>query len=199
MSNCSACSAVTSVLRDPYVLSSSVALSYLLLYTGYDKAEQAIVPSLWVDLFLVRKGWDWTLKELNKAISLSGLTCMLMAFLPEFEPIQRDLLWISMNKLWIHSLYSYYKFYDLSLVKVWKDKAIKTLSVVLGAAGQLALSLGYWGQITPSSLLLSATTLGIGHFWTMEVDYKYKLQVRPYAYLPFPLGGYALYKYFTPK
>ena len=42
-----------------------------------------------------------------------------------------------------------------------------------------------------------AVVFSIGHFWTMEVDFKYKLQVRPYAYLPFPLALLVLYYLFT--
>ena len=104
-----------------------------------------------------------------------------------------------MNMLWVHSVYSLYKFYKFDPRKILSDKWMKQLSVGLGIAGQAALSLGYFGYIDYNALLLSATTLSIAHFWTMEVDYKYKLQVRPYAYLPFPLAGYALYNYFTKK
>lgn len=192
--SCSMCG----VWSNPYVVSGAVTFSYLAFYTAYDKTEQRIIPSLFVDLMLIRKGWDWTLKELNKAISLSGMTLMLMSFLPEMKSSQKDLLWISMNMLWGHSVYSFYKFYQFDPRKVMSDKWIKTLSVWLGSAGQLALAAGYWGQISPSALVASATTLSIAHFWTMEVDYKYKLQVRPYAYLPFPLAAWALYKYFIP-
>ena len=180
------------------MVSGAVTFSYLAFYTAYDKAESRFIPSLLLDLVLVRKGWDWTLKELNKAISLSGMTVMLMSFLPDTQH-PRDLLWISMNMLWGHSVYSFYKFYQCDLRKVLADKWIKTLSVCLGAAGQLALAAGYWGQIDTNALVLSTTTLSIAHFWTMEVDYKYKLQVRPYAYLPFPLAAWALYRYFTHK
>lgn len=194
--NCACVELVKAGLKDPYVLSTAVTASYLVLYTGYDKVSATLVPSNWLDLVLLRRGTDWTLKELNKAVSLSGLTCMLLSFLPELQPMSNDLLWISMNYLWVHSLYSMYSFYDCNPLKVLKDKSIKQLSVALGTAGQIALSLGYWGKITSGALVLSATTLGIGHFWTMEVDYKYKLQVRPYAYLPFPLAGWAVYRFF---
>lgn len=64
--------------------------------------------------------------------------------------------------------------------------------MITGIAGQIALSLGYFNIIDYSTLLISATVLGIVHFWTMEVDFKYKLQVRPFAYLPFPLAALAL-------
>lgn len=92
-----------------------------------------------------------------------------------------------------------YKWYGFNPSKIWKDKTIKQLSIVLGSAGQLALSAGYWGFISEPMLVLTSAVLGIGHFWTMEIDYKYVLQVRPYAYLPFPLAIASLYLYFKNK
>jgi hypothetical protein len=46
-------------------------------------------------------------------------------------------------------------------------------------------------------LALSTTVLGMAHFYTMEIDYKYVLQVRPYALLPFPLAAAVLYRWAT--
>lgn len=182
-------------LRNPYVISGGVTVAYLAFYTAYDKTEKRLIPSLFLDVFTFKRGSDWTLKEWNKAISLSGMTTMLLSFLPEAKDMSNDLLWISMNMLWAHSIYSYYKWYSFNPMKVLSDKWIKQVSVLLGSLGQLALAAGYWGEINYKTLLLSATTLSIGHFWTMEVDYKYNLQVRPFAYLPFPLAGWAVYKH----
>lgn len=179
--------------HNPFFISSSITASYFLFYTAYDKSKKKLVFSNLVDLFFFRKGLDWTLVELNKALSLSGLTTMLISFLPNVEKKNKDsLLWISMNLLWAHSVYSFYKFYSFNPKRLLKEKTIKRLSVAFGSLGQLILSLGYFGQISYLNLILSATTLGIAHFWTMEVDYKYKLQVRPYAYIPFPLAGLAI-------
>ena len=72
-------------------------------------------------------------------------------------------------------------------------------SVIMGVAGQLALSAGYWGYISEAQLVAASVILGVGHFYTMELDYKYVLQVRPYAYLPFPLSVATLYSYFFGK
>lgn len=181
---------------NPYAISGAVTLSYFAFYTAYDKQKKTLVASNLYDLVTLNRGVDWTLVEINKSISLSGLTTMLIAFFPQLKKEKTQLLWISMNLLWAHSIYSFYKFYGYSLQKVLSDKAIKRLSVLLGFAGQIALSAGYWGYISADALLLSAVGLGISHFWTMEVDYKYILQVRPYAYLPFPLSMAAIYYYF---
>jgi hypothetical protein len=135
---------------------------------------------------------DWTLVEINKAISLSAITTMLLSFLPDFQQQSEGLLCTSMVMLWTHSIYSMYKFYGFQLSKVLNDKTIKKISIALGVGGQLAISAGFMKKISSEALVLSATLLGVGHFWTMEVDYKYKLQVRPYAYFPFVLAIPAL-------
>ena len=187
------------IIENPLAFSGAVTTSYFLFYTAYDKTKKTLVIGNLQDLVLARRGWDWTLVELNKAISLSGLTIMLTSFLPQFAKKSKDLLWISMNMLWAHSIYSMYKFYQFDIRKVIADKWMKRLSILLGVGGQAVLSLGYWGFIDYNTLLLSASTLSIAHFWTMEVDFKYQLQVRPYAYLPFPLAAYTLYNYFAKK
>lgn len=190
---------VSGCCNNPYALAGGVTASYLMFYTAYDKATKTLVPKNLVDLVLCRRGLDWTLVELNKAISLSGMTVMLMSFMPQLKSKSKELLFIAMNMLWGHSVYSFYKFYSFNPLQVIRDKWIKQLSIVLGMAGSVAISAGYWGYISCTNLLLSGTFFGIAHFWTMEVDFKYKLQVRPYAYLPFPMALYNLYNYFVGK
>lgn len=188
-------SAMHSVLfRNPYVFSGAVVTSYFAFYTAYDKKRKELVLSNLLDLALVRRGLDWTLVETNKSISLSGLTIMLTSFMREFDHVKKELLWVSMNFLWCHSIYSFYKFYQLSPREILSDKVMKRISIACGSAAQVALSLGYWEQFSEVALALSATVFGVAHFWTMEVDYKYALQVRPYAYLPFPLAAYVLWQ-----
>jgi hypothetical protein len=184
----------------PVAYSTSITAAYFLFYTAYDKTTQKLSLKLLLDVVLFRKGTEFSLKEINKVISLAGITGLLTAFYPELEyTASRELLFISMNMLWAHSAYSFYKFYDCNPRKVIADKWMKRLSVVLGSLGQAALALGYWKKISPSNLILSATALSIAHFVTMEMDFKYRLQVRPFAYLPFPVAAGALYKFFFPK
>jgi hypothetical protein len=184
------------LLSNPIALSSAVTLSYLAFYTGYDKEKKRLQPSNLLDLFFFRRGLDWSLVEWNKAISLSGLTTVLLAYLPQLKEQKRDLLFISMSMLWTHSVYSYYKFWQFSVKKLLADKWMKRLSVALGGLGQVALVMSYLEYYDPKVLMLSTIGLSLAHFVTMEVDYKYRLQVRPYAYLPFPLAAYTLYEYF---
>jgi hypothetical protein len=183
----------TKRLNNPYVLSGGIAASYFAFYTAYDKKSKKLVWKNLSDLVTGNRGLDWSLVEANKALSLSGLTTMLLAYLPEFAEQRRDLLRISMVTLWGHGIYSFYKFYQFDIRKVLSDKSIKRLSVLLGAGAQLALAAGNFNQLTIGAMAASTTVLGIAHFYTMELDYKNVLQVRPFAYLPFPLAAFVLY------
>jgi len=118
---------------------------------------------------------------------------VLLSFLPQFEAQQRELLFISMNTLWVHSVYSAYKFYNFEVRNYLNEVWVKKLSLVFGSAGQVALLLGYYGFVSYSALVASATCLGIAHFYLYEIDFKGVLQVRPFAYLPFPLAALALF------
>jgi len=107
--------------------------------------------------------------------------------------------------LWTHSCYSAYQFYGATHIPELstfpaifsdlgsadsKQRAVgmKKLSIIMGTFGQLALSAGYWGYISMHALCYLGVGLGTVHFYTMEIDYKWVLQVRPYAYLPFALA-----------
>ena len=178
----------SSARLNAFGLSSLVTASYFAFYTAYDKKTKNLKLQNLQDLVTVNRGWDWSLVEANKAISLSGLTLFMGSYLPMEGAMSTEVLFHSMSMLWVHSAYSMYKFYGNSLKKLMKEKTVKKISVALGFAGQLTLSAGYWGYISNEALILSSTLLGLGHFYSMEIDYKGILQVRPYAYLPFGLA-----------
>jgi hypothetical protein len=167
---------------------ANVTLSYFVLYTGYSKVDKSLSLEQMYDFVTVHKrGLNWTLTEANKLISLAGLTTMLLSFLPGFKRQSRELLWSSMVMLWAHGIYSLGKFYSFSPAKIAEDKPVKQASVGLGLTAQGVLTAGFLNFI-PGVFAATAASLGIAHFWTMEVDYKYRLQVRPFAYLPFVLA-----------
>jgi hypothetical protein len=189
--------AFTKKLNNPYVLSGAIAASYFAFYTAYDKKSKSLVFSNLTDLVTGNRGLDWSLVEANKALSLTGMTTMMVAFLPEAAEIKKDLLKISMVTLWGHSVYSFYKFYEFDYRKVISEKLMKKLSVVLGSAATFSLAAGVFEQFTGAALAVTTTILGVAHFYTMEIDYKYVLQVRPFAYLPFPVAALVLYSAYT--
>jgi uncharacterized membrane protein len=154
---------------DEYSIATAVTISYIAFYTAYDKSKKTLVLQNLTDLVTLNRGLDWTLIECNKALSLAGLTTMLMSFLPAFERRSKPLLFLSMTMLWTHSAYSMYKWYGYKLSNILKDKQIKQLSIALGVTGQLILSAGYFGVISTSALVYAASVFSIAHFWTMEV------------------------------
>ena len=70
-----------------------------------------------------------------------------------------------------------------------RGKGIKKISIILGFLAELSLIAvlyDYLGGFAASGIVL--ITLSVAHFYTMEIDQKLVLQVRPYALLTFPLA-----------
>ena len=105
-----------------------------------------------------------------------------------------------------HALYSTVKYYGSSNIpeiqkfpkmptelmsddpKV-RGKGIKKISIILGVLAELSLIAvfyDYLGGFAASGIVI--ITLSVAHFYTMEIDQKLVLQVRPYALLTFPLA-----------
>lgn len=183
-----------------YTFSLGVFLSYIALYTAYDKKSKSLQPSLLLSVLLCQcdGGFTHTLKEFNKAISLAGLTILLFSFASMDGYDSRELLRISLITLSVHSVYSFYEFYGFSVEAVLKDKLLKPISIVVAMLCQCLLYFAYFSEAVPYSVLaLEATVLGLLHFWTYEVDFKYELQIRPFAFLPFLVGGYVFLFHFV--
>ena len=131
----------------PLTIAIGTTGSYIAFYTAYDKSSKKLTTKNLVDYFTLGRGLNWTLTETNKAISLSGLTTFMLAYLPVFKSQSRDLTWISMNMLWAHTAYSTYKIYGLSLSKMINEKPMKRISLLFGLAGQCILTAGYWRYV----------------------------------------------------
>lgn len=67
----------------------------------------------------------------------------------------------------------------------WQDFQSSDSKVKLSAIKKFALVCGSLGQIllVSSSLFASTLVASITHFYTIELDYKLSLKVRPYAYV----------------
>lgn len=176
---------------DSYGLTAVVILAYLLFYTAFDKTKGSLSMPLLLDVLLFKRGVDWTLVEINKVLGLAGITTMLLYFIPKFS--DHNMLFSSLLLLWSHSMYSMYKFYQWDIRKIINEKVVKRVALVFGSIGLALLTFDSVYKITWLSMGLSSTFLGVAHFWGMEVDYKYRLQVRPFAYLPFVLAPVVLY------
>ena len=87
-----------------YSITGLSTLSYFGLYTAYDKQTKKLKLGNLKDLVTFNRGLDWTLVEANKAISLSGLTVMMLSFLPALKKQSEQLLFQSISMLWTHSV-----------------------------------------------------------------------------------------------
>jgi len=81
----------------------------LVFYTAYSKQTKRLDMSLLLDVLFFRRGLDHTLVELNKVISLVGLSMFLIGFAAFAWWDRRKgiaLLAQATLLLWTHSLYS---------------------------------------------------------------------------------------------
>ena len=127
----------------------TVLWSYFLLYTMYSKKSKKLELGLLIEVLTCSKSLAHTLVELNKAISLAGITTLCLAFFPYFyENHFKNLIFHTALMLWTHFVYSVYKYYGTkNLPKIskffsLKDENIKKLSVILGACGEIVLLAG---------------------------------------------------------
>ncbi len=90
-------------------------VSYLGLYTAYDKQTKSLKLSMLMDVLLFSKGLDHSLVQWNKVISLVGLSIMSVALLPNSSKWlfgeNKELLYISIYLQTVHAIYSCFKYY----------------------------------------------------------------------------------------
>lgn len=188
-----------------FFVSFAVLASYLCLYTAFSKTTKTLDANQLIGVLTIREGWDHTLVEINKVISLAGLTVGMLYFCPfVHQELRSDLLLHSTVMLWLHAAYSSYKYYGskniphlstfVTVLSDLQDKrsseravGMKKLSIIMGVVAQVLVSAGYFDYGGWTSLFLAIPILGIAHFYTMEIDYKWSLKVRPYGMLPFVL------------
>lgn len=191
-------------------LAGALFVANLALYTAYDKTEQTIKPQLLVDVLACRKGLRHTAREINKIVALVGLSLVAVAVIPHssLDGVRSELLSLCCISQLAHGAYStitYYGDKHVPLVQQWwpllvsfwgetnkkrRAQGMKVVSLLLGSAASVLLvgaELAWW-----SALSLSVLAVSLAHFWTMEVDFKLILRVRPFGYLPFLLGVPAL-------
>lgn len=216
---------------DATIVSTSVFVGYLAFYTAYSKTEKRLKPSQLIEILTFRGGVDKFFVEMNKAISLSGLTTLCLAFCPFIDmlsfgvkvdgfqsglPLSRELLISALIQIQIHSLYSLYKYYGtLNIPPIDSLPGIKQIATALkmrskpkfkegklvkwrqtsnvsGLVGELAMYTWLFAYADFVTTGVVTVLLGLTHFYLMEIDIKWVLRVRPFAYLPFIVGPLAL-------
>ena len=169
------------------MLTVGMHAAYFWLYSGYSKASKSLDMRLLEEIFYVQKGWDHTLVQCNKVISLVGLNLLGLAYCPGFGNVRDDLVLISIVLLMIHSMYSSYYYYgssNIPLLSKWykitkeigsddtkkRGRAIKKISLVAGALCEIVLLFTAWNYLTVFTAGLLIIHLGIIHFYLMEID-----------------------------
>jgi len=185
-------------------VSVAVAVLYLVFYTGYNKLTKKLDIGLLLSVLLGRHGADFTLVELNKVSGLFGITLFALSFIPPFREHQVGLLGNATLALWAHGTFSVLKYYgssNIPAVNTWLSLAagagkpmdiVRVVSAITGSTALLVLTIGYWGWVSLIRLSWLGLLLGVVHFITMELNHKWRLSVRPFAYLPFVLVPLAI-------
>lgn len=199
-------------------VTATVVLLNLSLYTAYDKQSKSLALPGLLDVLCLRKGVGHTLVELNKVAGLVGLTLLALAYAPlgglwlgTDGSAQTALLSHALGVLMLHSIYSaivYYGETHIPRLETWPAIVSELLSdkpkvfligvrKVSNLTASVSMCLLLWlvfGSGAPLASILAALatiTLGTVHFYTMEVDFRLELCVRPFGFLPFYVAGIA--------
>ena len=192
-------------------ISALVNILFIFLYSAYSKALKTLDFRLLSEIFLGEKGVDFTLVQLNKVVALTAVTLVSMAFLPRLsDELRFDLLVSALVHITIHTVYSAWRYYgtpNIDFISKFpkiltqlresdpkkRGKGIKKMSIVYGILANLAVIASLMGWISSfKAANLLCVGLGMAHFYFMEIDNKFVLQVRPFALLTFPLAFVAL-------
>ena len=141
---------------------------------------------------------------------MAALSIVSIAFLPGLSSqLRYDLLVQGCLHVLLHTSYSTYRYYGTPNIPyitkfhkfVWqifgeprkRAKAIKKISVILGFIGEIAVIATLFDYIVVfKTACLLIVGMSVAHFYSMEVDIKLVLQVRPWALLCFPLAFAAI-------
>jgi hypothetical protein len=86
-------------------------VAYLAFYTAYSKQEKKLSHRLLINVLTMSHGstFDTLLVELNKALSLAGLTVLCTAFIFPKGELRSSLCTHALGMLLVHTAYSTFK------------------------------------------------------------------------------------------
>jgi hypothetical protein len=148
----------------------------------------------------VKKGVSNTLVTLNKALSVSGLVLLSLAFLPQFALTQSELIRNSLGMLAVHATYSIVHFYGTPIVpriETWTSAqgatAAKIGALMLGGFAQNLLGAGYMQFISRLAIVYGTLTLGTAHF----LAERHSSGMPPAGYAAIGLTAWAIVSVYT--
>ena len=193
-----------------------VHMMYLVFYTGFDKKTKSLNFSQLLDVLGFRRSVEFTIKETNKVLALAGLTLIAYSVIST----DRFMLLIAAIELIIHGLYSSYAFYgsnnipkisDWTISKTAKEISSRNakerllskrkLSILCSLISSIILETWLLGYLDWTPLVINTfLSLSVIHFYTMEIDFRGKLHVRPFGFLAFVVPivaiGFSTYLYY---
>ena len=190
------CDAPTTSIAGGVMALTSVA--YLTFYTTHCEKTKSFSLTLLQDVVLVRRSLEFTLTELDRIISLTGITLIGFAFWPYFEVHRTSLLRHAHALLWAHTVYTVCKCCVTGRIKslggVRGIVPLKVASLVFGAAAQLALWRTHSSFVEVNQLVggLFALVAGAAHQYSMAVDKRGICCIRPFGYAPLIVAWVAL-------
>ena len=117
---------------EPIAITATIIVSFLIFYTGYSKAEKRMAPSGIFKVLFFTSGINHTMDQVNKLISLAGLTQLGLVFLvpqiekyypnPYFTAIingKSPLIWHALIELMIHAVLSLIVKYKWNPIKIY--------------------------------------------------------------------------------
>lgn len=165
--------------------------------TGYEWVNKEWRLGRIIDVLTFGRGSDFTLVELNKVLSTSSLTILLLSWLPAFSGKNKELMFLSMVCNAIHTVYSMNKYFGLSIKRILDSRGDMKLSLVAGIAANVCIALGYYGKLQQHHLMLASVFGGTLHYFFMKnAQGGGRLNIKPFAYIPLILFANVVYYQF---
>ena len=146
-----------------------------------------------MDIISFKRGSEWSLVELNKILAVSALTITLLSYIPHLEHKHRDLIKLVFPMILVHWAYSMNKYFGFSIKRVLDSRGDMKLSLISGMATMAAFALHYLGNIKAHHFMMLSLLGSTCHYIFMKYSQQGRLDLKPMAYLPLALAGYAVY------
>ena len=168
-------------------ITAGTTAAYLVLYTGYSKADKTIDLKGEYSKFF-KSNAKYQLNQLNKVAGLAALSVLAIGSLmtaPEQKETRAELIKHASGISLVHGLYSVWQYRGKFALS---EKPIPMGLGILAAFATYQLSLAENVHSTCPMWAAAAVGLATTHFYTMELDKDGKLAVRPFAFTAMVLG-----------
>jgi hypothetical protein len=178
---------------------STILSKCLLLYvvTGFESPNSGWHLDRIINVLTFKPNVDFTLVELNKILSTTALTMILLSWLPSFSGKNHQILQIALPCTIIHQIFSVNKYFGFNLKRIMDSRGDLKLALIAGFCANVALVLRYLNKIQDHHLMLATLIGGTLHYYFMKTGWNGgALNVKAFGYIPFIIAPIALYYQF---